>query len=121
MKPLMKMAGVLALAYGSTALGQDTTAVEWGTKPVVRSLRAGQRPRTPATISQEAFARWDAAQTKPAVRPLVEERARRARSVGIAAEPSKALARCMGSKPVTWASSGCGAESAEEGAASTRP
>ena len=115
------MVGALMLVQAAPALGQETTPVEWGTKPIVRSLRARQTPRTLPTISSEALARWEAAQTKPAVRPLLAERERRARSIQVAPESSSAVARCMGTKPVTWALGHCGEERTEEGAASSRP
>ena len=122
MKPLvMTMVGALVLVLGAPALGQETTPVEWGTKPIVRSLRAGQKARTTPTISPEAAARWDAAQSKPAVRPLLAERELRARNTPIAPELPTALARCMGTKPAIWAQNRCGEERPEEGAASSRP
>ncbi len=122
MKPLvMTLLGALTLLHGAPALGEETTTVEWGTKPIVRTLRAGQTPRKLPTIPPEAFARWDAAQSKPAVRPLLAERERRARNVQIAAEPSTAVARCMGMKAAMWTLSHCGEETPEIGAASSRP
>ena len=125
MRPiLMTLVSMLALLPGAHALGDEARTSNpreyWaGTKPVVWSLRGGQAPKEIATVSREASARWGVAQTKPAARPLLAEREARARDVRVAPESSTAVAQCWGMKPVMW--SHCGEESAEVGAASTRP
>ena len=123
-RTVMKIVGALALLHGAPVLGNErmtTEPVDLGTKPIVRALRAGQAPRTPTAVSQDEFARWDAAQSKPVVRLLRAERERRARSAQSAPEPSTAVAQCWGMKPVQWTLNRCGEESTEVGAASNRP
>jgi hypothetical protein len=127
MRPiLMTLLSVLSLLPGAHAFGEEARTINprefWGgTKPVVWSLRGGQAPREIPTVSPEASARWEASQTKPAVRPLLAERERRARNAEVAPESSTAVAQCWGMKPAMWTLSRCGEESREVGAASSRP
>jgi hypothetical protein len=122
MRPLViVMAAALALLQGASALGQETTPVEPGTKPIVKALRAGRAPRPAPTLSAEASVRRDATESKPVARLVRLERERHAGNVQIAPELSAALTRCMGMKPVTWSANGCGESGVEVGAASSRP
>ncbi len=111
----------LALLRGASALADETTTAEprdLGAKPILRTLRAGQAPRTPPIASPEAFARWDATQGKPILRTL---RAANHPPVLVAPEQSTAVVQCWGMKPVMRTLGHCGEERPEVGAASGRP
>lgn len=114
--------GAPSLPLASQVSYEATTVepVDLGTKPVLRTLRAGQAPRELPTVSPEAFARWESAQDKTATRLLRAERASRASKVGIEVAPT-AVAQCLRMKAVMWTLNRCGEERPEVGAASGRP
>ncbi len=118
----MMLVGAAALLQGATALGGETQTINpeefFGTKPIVRSLRAGQAPRVQPTTSPEAFARWDVAQGKPVVRLLRAERERR---VQVAPEFPMVASPCWGMKPAIRTPGNCGEGGLEVGSASGRP
>ncbi len=126
MRPwVMMLVGALALVLGASALAADMTTADprdLGAKPILRTLQAGQAPRTQPIASPEALAHSEIAQSKPVLWLLRSaERERRSRNVEFPPEPSTAVARCMGTKAVMWTLSRCGEEAPEMGAASGRP